>query len=44
LTSDAIEALRFARSRKRTSNREILHFSRLLRQYRVMAPYLESIA
>jgi predicted transcriptional regulator of viral defense system len=39
----AIEALRFARVRKRISNREILHFARLLRQHRVMAPYLESI-
>ena len=39
----AVEALRFARTRKRVSNREILHFARLLRQERVMAPYLESI-
>jgi predicted transcriptional regulator of viral defense system len=39
----AIEALRFARARKRTSNREILHFAQLLRQDRVMAPYLESV-
>ena len=39
----AIEALRFARSRKRMSNREILHFARLLRQDRVIAPYLESV-
>ena len=39
----ALEALRFARSRKRTSNREILQFARLLRQDRVMAPYLESV-
>jgi len=38
-----LEALRFARSRKRTSNREILQFARLLRQDRVMAPYLESV-
>jgi predicted transcriptional regulator of viral defense system len=37
----AIEALRFAR--KRISNREILHFAQLLRQDRVMAPYLESV-
>jgi predicted transcriptional regulator of viral defense system len=36
----AIEALRFARARKRTSNREILHFAQLLRQDRVIAPYL----
>jgi len=39
----AIEALRFARARKRISNREILHFARQLRQYRVMAPYLEIV-
>jgi hypothetical protein len=39
----AIEALRFARDRKRISNREILHFAQLLRQDRVMAPYLESV-
>jgi predicted transcriptional regulator of viral defense system len=39
----AIEALRFARTRKRISNQEILHFARLLRQDRVMAPYLESV-
>lgn len=39
----AVEALRFARVRKRTSNREILKFARILRQERVMAPYLESI-
>src|SRR5271170_532790 len=39
----AIEALRFARARKRVSNREILQFARLLRQDRVMAPYLESV-
>ncbi|MGO9946305.1 MAG: type IV toxin-antitoxin system AbiEi family antitoxin domain-containing protein [Steroidobacteraceae bacterium] len=39
----AIEALRFARDRKRISNREILQFARLLRQDRVMAPYLESV-
>jgi predicted transcriptional regulator of viral defense system len=36
----AIEALRFARSKKRISNREILEIARLLRQERVMAPYL----
>ena len=39
----AIEALRFARVRKRISNREILRFAQLLRQDRVMAPYLESV-
>lgn len=40
--SIAIEALQFAKSRKRTSNREILHFARMLRQEKVMAPYLEA--
>ena len=39
----AIEALRSARARKRVSNREVLQFARLLRQDRVMAPYLESV-
>jgi predicted transcriptional regulator of viral defense system len=39
----AIEALRFARERKRISNREILYFARLLRQVRVIGPYLESV-
>jgi predicted transcriptional regulator of viral defense system len=39
----AVEALHFARVRKRISNREILHFARLLRQDRVMAPYLHSV-
>ncbi len=39
----AIEALRFARQRKRIRNREILHFAHLLRQVRVMSPYLESV-
>lgn len=39
----AIEALRFTRARKRISNREILRFARLLRQDRVMAPYLEGV-
>lgn len=40
----AVEALRFARTRKKISNREILHFARLLRQERVMGPYLEANA
>ena len=39
----AIEALRFARERNRINNREILHFARLLRQVRVISPYLESV-
>lgn len=38
----AVEALRFARTRKKISNREILHFARMLRQERVMGPYLEA--
>jgi predicted transcriptional regulator of viral defense system len=40
----AVEALRFARVRKRISNREILPFAHLLRLDRVMAPYLESVS
>jgi predicted transcriptional regulator of viral defense system len=40
--SIAIEALQFAKSRKRISNREIIHFARLLRQEKVMAPYLDA--
>jgi predicted transcriptional regulator of viral defense system len=39
----AVEALRFARDRKKIRNREIIQFARLLRQVRVMAPYLESV-
>lgn len=39
----AVEALRFARERKRTNNREILHFAAKLRQARVISPYLESV-
>jgi predicted transcriptional regulator of viral defense system len=39
----AIEALRFARERKRISNRDIFHFARLLRQVQVISPYLESV-
>jgi predicted transcriptional regulator of viral defense system len=39
----ALEALRFARTRKQVSNREILQFAKLLRQDRVIAPYLESV-
>ena len=40
----AVEALRFARTRKRITNREILRFAKLLRQERVMGPYLEAVA
>lgn len=36
----ALEALRLARERKRVSNRELLHYARLLRMERVMQPYL----
>lgn len=39
----AVEALRFARSRKRVTNQEILRFAKLLRQERVMDPYLEAV-
>jgi predicted transcriptional regulator of viral defense system len=39
----AIEALRFARERKRISNRKILHFARPLRQVRIISPYLVSV-
>ena len=39
----AVEALRFARSRKQVTNQEILRFARLLRQERVMGPYLEAV-
>lgn len=42
--SIAVEALRFARTRKKITNREILHFARMLRQERVMGPYLEVTA
>lgn len=40
----AVEALRFARLRNNINNREILHFARLLRQERVIGPYLEATA
>lgn len=39
----AVEALRLARTRKRVTNQEILQFARLLRQERVMGPYLEAV-
>jgi hypothetical protein len=39
----AVEALRLARVRKRISNRSILPIARLLRQERVMGPYLEAV-
>jgi predicted transcriptional regulator of viral defense system len=40
----ALEALRNARARKRTTNRELLRIARLLRQERVMTPYLEALS
>ncbi len=39
----AMEALRFARERQRTNNRDILRIARVLRQERVMASYLEAM-
>lgn len=40
----ALEALRLARARKRVSNRELLHYARLLRVERPIRPYLEALA
>ncbi len=39
----ALEALRNARARKRTTNRELLRVAGRLRQERVMMPYLEAL-
>lgn len=39
----AVEALRLARARKRVTNREILRYAQLLRQTKVMGPYLEAL-
>jgi predicted transcriptional regulator of viral defense system len=39
----ALEALQLARTRKRTSNRELLEIARVLRMDRVMGPYLQVI-
>jgi len=39
----AIEALRLARQRKRTQNRDLLRYARLLRVEGPMSPYLEAI-
>jgi len=39
----AREALRCARSHKIFSSREILKIARLMRQERVMGPYLEAV-
>ena len=40
----ALEALRFARERKKASNRDLLHYARLLRVERVIQPYLMALA
>ena len=40
----ALEALRNARARKRTTNRELLRVAGRLRQERVMMPYLEALS
>lgn len=40
----ALEALRLGRGRKRISNRDLLHYARLLRVERPMQPYLQAIA
>jgi predicted transcriptional regulator of viral defense system len=39
----ALEALRLARQRKRTQNRELLHYARMLRVEKPMSPYLQAI-
>jgi predicted transcriptional regulator of viral defense system len=39
----ALEALRLARTRKRVSIRELLHYARLLRVERALRPYLEAL-
>jgi len=39
----ALEALRFARQRKRVQNRELLRYARLLRVEKPMSPYLQAI-
>lgn len=40
----AVEALRFARERKRIQNRELTHFARLLRVEAPMRPYLQALS
>ena len=40
----ALEALRLARERKKVSNRELLHYGRLLRVERTLQPYLQVLA
>ena len=39
----AVEALHLARERKRLSNRELLHYGRLLRVERVLQPYIQAL-
>ena len=39
----AVEALRFARTRKRATNKEMLRYAKLLRQEQVIGPYLEAL-
>jgi predicted transcriptional regulator of viral defense system len=39
----ALEALRFARERKRLQNRDLFHFARLLRVEKAMQPYLQTM-
>lgn len=40
----ALEALRLARERKKASNKDLLHYARLLRVERVLQPYLQALA
>ena len=40
----ALEALRLARERKKISNRDLLHYARLLRVERTLQPYLQALA
>lgn len=40
----ALEALRLGRERKKLSNRELMHFARLLRMDRPMRPYVQALA
>lgn len=40
----ALEALRLGRERKKVSNRDLLHYARILRVERTMQPYLQALA
>jgi predicted transcriptional regulator of viral defense system len=40
----ALEALRLAHDRKKASNKDLLHYARLLRVERVLQPYLQALA